>query len=57
MKVFVYVRGLYGIWRLPLKVGGIFLTFLVVKPGHVMNWLFTIILIHVEGHGTNIIGA
>ena len=33
------------------KTGRYLLTFLVVTPGHVVNWLFTISLSHVEGHG------
>ena len=32
------------------EAGRCLLTFLVVIPGHVVNWLFVIHLSHVEGH-------
>ena len=33
------------------EAGRCLLTFLVVIPGHVVNWLFVIDLSHIEGHG------
>ena len=48
-----------SIWSFTVatEAGRYLLIFLVVTPGHVVNWLFVIALSHVEGHGLKSISA